>query len=188
VNEHAADPHYEPAPTGSRPLEKGQSILIDAWAKENRPGSIFADITWVGHLGGPIPAEYQKVFEIVRDARDAAIRKVETELAAGRRLLGCEVDDACRAVIEQAGFGASFIHRTGHSIHEMTHGNGTCIDNLESLDDRPIVPRTCFSIEPGIYLPGRFGIRSEIDILIDAEGKPEVTGVPAQKELIVVRC
>ncbi len=184
INEHAADPHFEPNETNSKTFGTNQSVLIDAWCKLKKPGSIMADITWVGYIGKQIPEKYQKVFEIVRDARDAGINCVINAFEKNKPLQGCEVDDATRAVIDNAGYGQYYIHRTGHSIHEMTHGNGTHIDNLETHDTRPIIPRTCFSIEPGIYLPGEFGVRSEIDIPRPANGLPLVTGLPAQEELI----
>ncbi|HVJ83188.1 MAG TPA: M24 family metallopeptidase [Planctomycetia bacterium] len=185
VNEHAADPHFAPDPDNDTPIREGDWLLIDLWAKEKKPGAVYGDITWTGFVGkGEIPAEIVKVFTIVRDARDAAVKKVNAALAAGERLRGCDVDDACRKVIADAGYGDYFIHRTGHSIKETTHGNGTHIDNLETFDDRPIAPKTCFSIEPGVYLTGKFGVRSEINVFVKDVKTAEVTGIPAQKVIV----
>lgn len=185
---HSADPHYEPTATAASPLRAGQWLLIDAWCKENRPGSIYADITWTGWLGREVPAEQLRIFEIVRDARDAAVRHVQTELSQGHTVRGCDVDDACRAVIQAAGFGDFFIHRTGHSLHTAVHANGANIDNLESRDERKLLPRTMFTVEPGIYLPGRFGVRSELNVFVADATTAYVTGVPAQRDPICVEC
>jgi Xaa-Pro aminopeptidase len=182
VNAHSADPHFAPASLGSSRIERDQSVLIDLWAKRREPDSIYADITRVAYTGSSIPDEYQQVFSIVRDARDAAIRFVEEAWATQKAVTGASVDDACRSVIEKAGFGKFFIHRTGHSIHQSTHGNGANIDNLETQDDRQLVAHTVFSIEPGIYLPGKFGIRSEINIFLSTDG-PIVTGPARQREI-----
>jgi Xaa-Pro aminopeptidase len=186
VGPHSADPHFAPDAKTDTPIRRGDFVLIDLWGKEKTPKAIVADITWTAFVGSNPPADIVKVFEIVRDARDAAIRRVQTALAAGEPLRGCDVDDACRQVIVDAGHGADFIHRTGHSIHTMTHGNGTHIDNLETHDERPISPRTCFSIEPGIYLPGRFGVRSEIDMFVMDAKTAVVTGIPAQTQLVLI--
>ncbi len=182
VDAHSADPHFAPASSGSSRIDRHQSVLIDLWAKRREPGSIYADITRVAYTGQQIPPEYQDVFEIVRDARDAAIRFVEEAWKTKDSVTGASVDDACRSVIEKAGFGKFFIHRTGHSIHQSTHGNGANIDNLETQDHRPLVANTVFSIEPGIYLPGKFGIRSEINIFLSTAG-PIVTGPARQREV-----
>ncbi len=185
VNEHAADPHFEVAETGSAPIRPGDLLLFDVWAKEEAPGSIFADITWCAFLGDEPPAEMVKVAQIVRDARDAAIRRADEAFSSGQAICGYEVDRACREVIENAGYGEYFIHRTGHSIGEMTHGDGANIDDLETHDTRRLLPRTLFSIEPGIYLPGRFGIRSEVDVW-HTGSSAEVTGPPHQTELTLI--
>jgi Xaa-Pro aminopeptidase len=185
VNAHAADPHFEVPETGSEPVREGDLLLFDVWAKEKRPRSVYADITWCGFVGRQAPDEMVEVFNVVRNARDAGIARVSEAFRAGRTLRGFEVDRAVRAVIEAAGHGERFIHRTGHSIHEETHGNGANMDDLETHDTRAILPWTLFSIEPGIYLPGRFGIRSEVDVLY-AGDRAEVTGGPPQTELICI--
>ena len=151
-------------------------MLIDLWAKKDKPGSTYNDITWCGFLGTAVPEKYVKVFNVVRDARDAAVRLLESSFAAGKTVRGCDVDDAARKVIADAGYGEYFIHRTGHSITEETHGNGVNIDNLETRDDRALLPGCCFSIEPGIYLAGSMAVRTEINIFIKHDGTPEVTG------------
>jgi Xaa-Pro aminopeptidase len=186
VGPHSADPHFAPSLSSDTPIRSGDFVLIDLWAKYKQPKAIMADITWTAFVGTNPPDEIVKVFNIVRDARDAAVHCVQTGLKAGRRIRGCDVDDACRKVIVDAGFGDYFIHRTGHSIHTMTHGNGTHIDNLETHDERPILPRTCFSVEPGIYLPGRFGVRSEINVFVEDAHTARVTGIPAQTELVLI--
>lgn len=183
---HAADPHFSPDPADAAPLVPGRWVLIDAWCKLKAPGAIYADITWVGCIGRPPTADEARVFGVVRDARDAAVRFVREGLAAGRTVRGCDVDDACRAVIAAAGYADRFIHRTGHSIHEIGHGNGANIDNLETRDERPLLPRTCFSVEPGVYLPGRFGVRSEINVYLPDAATAVVTGIAPQQEPIVV--
>jgi Xaa-Pro aminopeptidase len=160
--------------------------LIDTWAKQNLPNAVYFDVTWTGFVGDAAPKEIVTVFNIVRDARDAAIEFVQSATRERRPICGWEVDDVCRGVIVRAGFGDSFIHRTGHSIHTSTHGNGANIDNLETRDERRLIPRTCFSIEPGIYLEGRFGVRSEVNMFIQ-DNDAIVTGRPAQREIILVR-
>lgn len=186
VDAHSADPHFEPATSGSSPIVPGCFVLIDAWCKQQTPGAIYADITWTGWTGKTVPAEHAKIFNIVRDARDAAFEFVRQALAAGQQVRGCDVDDACRLVIEKAGFGEFFIHRTGHSLHESTHGNGANIDNLESRDERRLIPRTCFTIEPGIYLPGKFGVRSEVNVYLPDARTAVLTGTPSQQEVIAI--
>lgn len=183
VGPNAADPHFAPSATNSAPISKDTLVLIDLWAKEQSPGSIFADLTWMSYTGPKVPERIAHVFSIVAQARDAAAELVETSFRAGAPVRGCDVDDVARAVIETAGFGARFIHRTGHSIHESGHGNGANMDNLETRDERRLLPSTVFSIEPGIYLPGEFGVRSEINVLIDADGGPTITGPIPQQEL-----
>jgi Xaa-Pro aminopeptidase len=185
VNAHAADPHYMPAVEGSAPIKKGDLVLIDLWAKGTAPGSMYGDITWTGFVGERIPARHAEVFSIVAAARDAAIAFVQKEVAAGRFPCGGDVDDVCRDVIQKAGYGDRFIHRTGHSIGEEVHGNGANIDNLETKDGRRLLPHTCFSIEPGIYLPGDFGIRSEVDVYV-TEREAIVTGTPIQTAIVPI--
>jgi Xaa-Pro aminopeptidase len=185
VNAHAADPHYSPPAQGSAPIRIGDLVLIDLWAKNTAPGSMYGDITWTGFVGESVPARHAEVFAIVAAARDAAITFVRQEVGAGRFPCSGDVDDVCRRVIQDAGYGDRFIHRTGHSIGEEVHGNGANIDNLETQDNRRLLPRTCFSIEPGIYLPGDFGIRSEVDVYI-TEREAIVTGIPIQTAIVPI--
>ncbi|MGE3821083.1 MAG: M24 family metallopeptidase [Isosphaeraceae bacterium] len=175
VGPHSGDPHYEPNPDHDTPISQGDFVLIDLWCKMDRPRSVYSDLTRVGYVGEKVPSKYQDVFKIVADSRDAAIALVEEAFAAGRPLRGFEVDDAARAVIERAGMGAQFVHRTGHNIGQEVHGNGAHMDNLETHEERLVLPRTCFSIEPGIYGP-EFGVRSEVDVYIDEKGVVHVTG------------
>jgi Xaa-Pro aminopeptidase len=187
VNEHAADPHYFPRRDADTPMRRGDFLLIDLWTREPKPDAIFGDITWVGYAGNP-PPRIQSVFEIVRQARDAAVSFARERLADGKPVYGYEVDDAARGVIAQAGFGEYFIHRTGHSIGVTGHGNGVNIDNLETQDRRKLMPGVGFSIEPGIYLPDeRFGVRLEIDCYVSGEqgsADLEVTTLPLQNEIV----
>lgn len=185
VNEHAADPHFEVPEKGSSPVRRGDLLLFDVWAKEERRGSIYADITWCAFLGRDLPEEMARVFAAVRCARDAVVARADDAFRKGEELRGFELDRVARQAIAEAGYGEYFIHRTGHSIHEETHGNGANLDDLETHDTRLLLPRTLFSVEPGVYLPGRFGIRSEVDVYHTGEGA-EVTGPPRQKELVLV--
>jgi Xaa-Pro aminopeptidase len=181
ANANSSDSHYEPTAERSSPIAEGDFILIDIWGRMEKPASIFYDITWTGVVGRePSPRE-QLIFETVRNARDAAIHTVEEAFAANRPICGFEADDAARAVITAAGFGQYFTHRTGHNIATEIHGSGAHLDNLETHDERRLLPHTCFSVEPGIYLP-EFGVRSEIDMLT-APGKAWVTG-KIQRELV----
>ncbi|HEY0784568.1 MAG TPA: M24 family metallopeptidase, partial [Acidobacteriaceae bacterium] len=174
VNENSADSHYEPRPSTSRTIEDGDFLLVDIWGRKARPGSCFYDITWTGVVGRePTPRE-QQVFLAVREARDAAIAAIQQAFAAGMPIAGWQADDAARRVIEHAGFGPYFTHRTGHNIGAEIHGSGAHLDNLESHDERVLLPCTCFSVEPGIYLP-EFGIRSEINMMTSAR-EAVVTG------------
>jgi Xaa-Pro aminopeptidase len=182
VGPRSADPHYEVPETGSLPLKRGEVLLIDVWAKEKAPGSIYADITWTAFLGDRVPDEVGTVFRTVRDARDAAIRSAREAFQGGKTIHGYDLDRAARGVIEAAGHGKLFIHRTGHSLHAEVHGNGTNLDDLETHDTRAMLPRTLFTIEPGIYFPGKFGIRSEVNVH-HAGDDAEVTGPPIQGEM-----
>ena len=182
VGPHSGDPHFDTAPATDAPVERGSFVLIDLWAKMNRPRSVYADYTRVAYVGSSVPEPYTKVFNIVAAARDAGIKCVKDAFAANKPLQGWEIDNATRAVIEKAGYGDHFTHRTGHNIGQEVHGNGAHIDGLETRDDRRIIRRTCFSIEPGIYLP-EFGVRSEVDVYIDAAGKVHVTGGEPQTEV-----
>ncbi|MBI4702397.1 MAG: aminopeptidase P family protein [Deltaproteobacteria bacterium] len=185
TNEQPADPHFEPTPENARPIRPGDMLLVDLWAKLDRPGAIFYDITWCAFVGRKPPDKYAEIFGVVRDARDAALAFVRRRFAAGEAVHGYEVDDACREVVRQAGWGEHFIHRTGHSIGEQVHGNGVNIDNLETKDERLLVPGICFSLEPGIYLEGEMAARSEIDVFITPSGRVEVSG-PMQQELVLI--
>ena len=164
ANANSSDSHYEPTAEKSAPIREGDFILIDIWGRVDQPGSVFYDITWTGVVGREPTEREQLVFETVRNARDAAIATVEQAFAADRPIRGFEADDAARAVIRAAGFAEYFTHRTGHNIAQEIHGPGAHLDNLETHDERRILPHTCFSVEPGIYLP-EFGVRSEIDML-----------------------
>ncbi len=182
VNADAANPHFEVPETGSAPVRRGDLLLVDLWAKERAPGAIYADITWTAFVGERVPREIASVFRVVRDARDAAVARARAAFRSGTPVRGCELDRAAREVIEKAGYGERFIHRTGHSIHEEGHGNGANLDDLETHDTRVILPRTLFSVEPGIYLTGRFGIRSEVNVY-HTGADAEVTGPPHQEEI-----
>ncbi|MBP3954133.1 M24 family metallopeptidase [Gemmata sp. G18] len=179
---HSGDPHFDTAPETDAPIQRGTWVLIDLWAKMNRPRSVYADYTRTAYVGEAVPEQYTKIFNIVAAARDAGIKKVKDTFASGKPLLGWEVDNATRAVIENAGYGEFYTHRTGHNIGQEVHGNGAHIDGLETREDRRVIPRTCFSIEPGIYLP-EFGVRSEVDVYIDKDGKVHVTGGEPQTEV-----
>ncbi len=179
VNANASNPHYEPSQEACSEIRKGDLVLIDMWAKLEGPESVYYDITWTGYCGETPPEEIDKIFGIVREARDCAVKRVQNAVAAKRELRGYEVDDAAREHIRGRGFGEYFFHRTGHSIGSDVHGTGANMDNLETHDERKIIPWTCFSVEPGIYLP-KFGIRSEVDVFVDEEGA-RVTGEMQEK-------
>ncbi len=182
VNAHSADPHYQPSPAGSSPIRRGDFLLIDLWAKEKKPGSVYADITWCG-VCAPAPSERQaEIFGHVAGARDAAFELVRSRFPRSA-IAGYEVDDAAREVIVRAGYGDRFIHRTGHSIGTSDHGQGANMDNLETHDTRRLLPMTGFSIEPGIYLPGDFGVRLEVNVALTRDAA-EVTGAEPQRELL----
>jgi len=182
VGPHSGDPHFDTSPATDMPIEKGSFVLIDLWAKMDRPRAVYADYTRTAFIGDTVPEKYAKVFSVVAAARDAGIKCVKDAFAAKRPLRGWEVDNATRDVIEKAGYGEQYPHRTGHNIGQEVHGNGAHIDGFETRDDRLIIPRTCFSIEPGIYLP-EFGVRSEVDVYIDATGNVHVTGGDLQTEV-----
>jgi Xaa-Pro dipeptidase len=181
VGSHAGDPHYEPKERGSAPVRKGDLLLLDVWGKTLAPHSVYYDITWTGYLGAKVPEKYAKIFSIVRNARDAAVAFVQDHVKAGRAIEGWQVDRAAREVIRKAGFAKYFVHRTGHNIGQEVHGTGANMDGLETHDVRRVIPRTCFSIEPGIYLP-EFGVRSEVNVYVE-EGNANVTGV-VQTEIL----
>lgn len=185
VNANAANPHYEPTSTVHAPIKRGDFVLFDVWAKLKKEGAVYTDQTWTGYVGETVPEEYTRIFNIVREARDSAVRFVQESMRSGRPIKGADVDDVSRGVIQRAGYGAQFLHRTGHSIGEEVHGNGANIDDLETRDARRIIPRTTFSIEPGIYLEGKFGVRSEIDVHV-TERDAMVTGLPIQTAIIPI--
>lgn len=180
VNKNSADPHFEPRADRSTPIKEGDLVLIDIWGKKNSPGAVYYDITWTGVVGQPSD-RHRQIFDIVRAGRDAGIKKVKEAIASRHKLAGWEVDEATRSSIQSAGYGEYFVHRTGHSIGIAIHANGANMDNLETKDDREILPNTCFSIEPGVYLP-EFGVRSEVNMLV-RPGSAEVTG-RVQQELV----
>jgi len=182
VNEHSADPHYQPDSTHSAPILRGDFLLIDLWAKEKASGSVYADITWCGVCASAPTDRQQEVWAVDAAARDAGWELVRSRYPH-TPVRGFEVDDATRAVIEKAGYGERFIHRTGHSIGIQDHGQGANMDNLETHDERLLLPMTGFSIEPGIYLTGDFGVRTEINVALTPEG-PEITGGEPQRELL----
>jgi Xaa-Pro dipeptidase len=186
VNANASNPHYEATSREHSPIRRGDLVLFDFWGHLPGANSIYADYTWMAFAGtrDEIPAKQHAVFEVVRRARDVGIDCVRTRLAAGERIEGREVDDVTRAVITAAGYGDYFTHRTGHSIGTSIHADGANIDNFETQDERILLPATCCSIEPGIYLP-EFGIRSEVDLLIH-EQDAEVTGLPVQEEIVAL--
>ena len=185
VNEHSADPHYGPTSMNDRAIRRGDFILLDLWAKEAAPDSVYADFTWVAFADDKVPAEHARMFKIVADARDATVDLVQRRAAAGDAVSGREADRAARSVIEAAGFGDAFVHRTGHSIGREVHGTGANLDSLETIDDRALIDNTCFSVEPGIYLPGKFGVRSELDMTIE-NGRAIVSGEPRQREVVAI--
>jgi Xaa-Pro aminopeptidase len=182
VNANSGNPHYEPKPEGSAPIKPGDFVLLDVWGKKNTPGAVYYDITWTGVIGSPADRQVE-IFNVVTGARDAGVKKVQEAYAGKRRIAGWEVDQATREFIATAGYGEFFVHRTGHSIGEHVHGNGANMDNLETKDEREIIPNTCFSVEPGIYLP-EFGVRSEVNVLT-RDGSAEVTG-KIQRELVSI--
>ncbi len=186
VNANCANPHYEPTKEINSPLYKGDYVLLDLWAKKDKPRSVYADITWMGFLGDTVPDEFEKIFQIVKGGRDAALDFVRSSIKAGKVIHGYEVDDAARNFITQHGYGEYFVHRTGHSIGEEVHGNGANMDNLETRDERIIIPQTSFSIEPGIYLRDKYGIRSEIDVYISKDKEVIVTGLPMQEKVTAI--
>ena len=185
VDANGGNPHYGTGTGAQTKIQEGSFVLIDLWARLNKPETIYSDLTRTGFVGTTVPEKYTKVFNIVAAARDAGIECVKSAFAAGRPLTGGEVDDAVRDVIESAGYGQFFCHRTGHSLAQEVHGNGTHIDNLETHETRRILPRTLFTIEPGIYLPD-FGVRSEVDVYIHGDGRVEVTGGPIQRAVVAI--
>ena len=184
-NDHPSDPHFEPTEDNAYTLHHGDTILVDLWARRNDATGIYYDITWCGFAGQEPPGMYLDIFKVACNARNAAVEFVRERMKAGTPTRGWEVDDVSRRVVADAGFGEHFIHRTGHSIGSDVHGNGVNIDNLETKDDRLLMPGICFSIEPGIYLQGQMAVRSEVNVFITTSGSVEVVG-PMQEELLLV--
>ena len=183
VNANSGNPHYGPEQATAAPIREGDWVLLDIWGKKNVPNSVYYDITWTGFIGKAVPDRIQEIFQVVRAARDAGIRFVEDSIAGGKQISGWQVDDPVRETITKAGYGKYFVHRTGHSIATDVHGNGPNMDNLEVHDERRILPNSCFSIEPGIYL-AEFGVRSEVNMLVHSKSA-EVTG-RMQKEIVLI--
>ena len=185
VNDHPSDPHFEPTEENTYTIKKGDTLLIDLWARKNDDTGIYYDITWCGYIGENPPAKYVEIFNTVRDARNAARDFIRERFAKSEACFGYEVDDVCRQVVIDAGYGDYFVHRTGHSIGREVHGNGVHIDNLETKDERELVPGICFSIEPGIYLPGEMAVRSEIDVFITHDREVVVAGDEQEKLILL---
>ncbi|MGH9666338.1 MAG: M24 family metallopeptidase [Bryobacteraceae bacterium] len=183
INANSSNPHYEPEQDRCSVIEAGDSVLIDLWAKFNRENSVYYDITWVGYCGRVPSTAFANIFEIVREARDRAIQRVQRAVAAVAELRGFEVDDAARSYIREQGFGQYFFHRTGHSIGGDVHGTGANMDNLETHDERRVIAGTCFSVEPGIYLP-EFGVRLEVDVFVD-DKEARVTGEKQTQPVLI---
>ena len=185
VNAKSSEPHYAPTATQTQPIKKGDFILIDLWAKQKAPDAVFADTTWVAYAGATVPERIVEIFEIVKEARDKAVAFIREKWAAEEPIYGYAVDDCTRAHITEKGYGDFFIHRTGHNIGTAIHGNGVNLDNLETRDERTLIPGICFSVEPGIYLT-EFGVRTEIDVFLAGPGKDgvRVTTAPVQNQVL----
>ena len=185
VNANSGDPHYAPSETNTQEIKAGDFILIDLWAKQKDPDAVFADTTWVAYAGKTVPTQYVEIFDIVKEARDKAIRFIQERWAADTPIHGYEVDDCVRGYITEKGYGEYFIHRTGHNIGTVIHGNGANLDNLETRDARALIPGVCFSIEPGIYLTA-FGVRTEVDVFLAGPGRDgvKVTTAPVQNQVL----
>jgi Xaa-Pro aminopeptidase len=183
AQENAGNPHYQATHADHRAIRPNEGVLIDLWGKLPTAGAVYADITWMGFTGTTPPQEFSAAFAAARDGRDAAVDLVQSAVLAGRELRGFEVDRACRAVVERAGFGAQFIHRTGHSLGENVHGNGVHMDDYETHDDRRLLPGTGFTIEPGVYTD-RYGVRTEINMFVGARDA-RVTGA-RQNEIVAL--
>ena len=185
ANANSGDPHYAPTETHTQQIKAGDFILIDLWAKQKEPDAVFADTTWVAYAGTTVPDRYVEIFEIVKEARDRAVAFIREKWAANEPIPGYAVDDCVREYITEKGYGQYFIHRTGHNIGTVIHGNGVNLDNLETQDARLLIPGICFSIEPGIYLTD-FGVRTEIDVFLAGEGRDGVklTTAPVQNQVL----
>jgi Xaa-Pro aminopeptidase len=183
VNAHASDPHYSPSNERPTEIREGDLLLLDVWGKLRFSGSVYYDVAWVGYLGAKVPEKFDKVFKVIVRARDNAVAFIQSSIAAGKPPQGWQVDRAARSVIEKAGYGKYFIHRTGHNIGQTVHGNGVNMDGFETHDSRHLIPGTCNSVEPGIYLP-EFGMRSEVNVYV-GNGEARVTGA-VQKEVLAL--
>lgn len=183
VNENSADPHYTPSALRCKTLHLGDFILIDLWCKKNHPHGVYADITRVAVAGKEPSVKQQQIFNTVKQAQNKATAFIAQRIQNRQPVYGYEVDRVCRKVISDAGYGEYFTHRTGHNIDIRDHGSGANIDDFETHDTRQLIPNTCFSIEPGIYLPGEFGIRLEYDVFIHANHTIQVTGGVQEKLL-----
>ena len=185
ANAKSSDPHYAPTSTDTQEIKTGDFILIDLWAKQKEPDAVFADTTWVAYADKTVPARYVEIFDIVKEARDRAVRFIREKWAIDEPIYGYEVDDRVRAYITKKGYGEFFIHRTGHNIGTVIHGNGANLDNLETRDARALISGVCFSIEPGIYLTD-FGVRTEIDVFLAGPGRDgvKVTTAPVQNRVL----
>jgi Xaa-Pro dipeptidase len=181
VNANASDPHYGPTREKSSPIRQGDLLLLDVWGKQKAANSVYYDITWIGYLGALVPEKYAEVFRVLRDAREQAVELIRSSVKTGKPLQGWQVDRAARTVIEKAGYGKYFFHRTGHNIGTSVHGNGVNMDGLETQDQRHLIPHTCNSVEPGIYLP-EFGMRTEVNVYVD-DKEARVTGA-VQSEIL----
>lgn len=187
INVNSANPHYSPVSRMSQEIKAGDFVLIDVWCKKNTPHAVYADITRVGVVGALATKTQQEIFDVVKAGRDAAIALLRKRLQTGETVMGWEVDQACRDVINDAGYGQYFTHRTGHNIGEKDHGDGANIDNFETRDFRRLLPGTCFSIEPGIYLPGQFGVRLEDDVYLDLNGKDLHLTIGMQERIMLIQ-
>ncbi len=184
IGKNAASPHYGPTETNYSPIVNGDVVLIDMWATANTPKSTFADITWMGYVGETVPVRVEKLFSIIAAGRDAAVALAKERFTINRPVYGYELDDACRSVIDDSGYGKYFIHRTGHNITHEIHGAGANIDNFETCDRRQLLPNTSFSIEPGIYISADIGLRTEIDVVISGSGEILIPSEPIQQKVI----
>ncbi|MCX7983443.1 MAG: M24 family metallopeptidase [Bacteroidetes bacterium] len=186
VNANSANPHYEPTQDYSSSIKAGDFVLIDLWAKCNELDAVYADITWTAYVGEVTPEEYRKTFDVVRESRNTALEFVRKKLQDTGDVRGYEVDNVARSVIQSYGLGEYFIHRTGHSLGEEVHGNGANLDNLETRDERKLIQQSAFTIEPGVYFPGKFGVRSEINVYITNAYDCIVSGMPIQEAIIPI--
>ena len=184
VNEHGADPHFDPTPANSHAITWGDWVLIDLWARMEGAENMYADITWTGCVGDTVPSEHREVFEVVVGARDAAVAAIAGHFEQGRNPQGWEIDKVARDYIGDAGYGEYFSHRLGHSIGREVHGNAVNLDSWETHDTRRLIPGIVTSVEPGIYLPGKFGVRSEIDVYISEDGPVVTTAI--QREPVMI--